>query len=35
MVTLDDIANQFDEKTLAKRSLKFFMLYADPYAQAP
>lgn len=35
MVTLDDIANQFDEKTLAKKSLKFFMLYSDPYAQAP
>lgn len=32
---IDKIASEFDEKQLARDSLKFFMLYCDPYAQSP
>lgn len=35
MVDVKKVINWFDEKQLARDNLKFFMLYADPYAQAP
>lgn len=32
---LNDIVDKFDERALARESLKMFMLYTDPYAQSP
>jgi hypothetical protein len=35
MIDIDKVANNFDEKQLARDNLKFFMMYCDPYAQSP